>query len=591
MIKYFVNKIYHFYHESSIRAIVFLTFTIAALVALLMMGMTLFWQFSRQLSSNLSNENQSIVEYANRSLNSYLSNMIHLADSVSYGAVRNIDITSPDAGRQLELLYDANSNLIHNITLFSPACQVLATAPAGKPQADLSVADETWFTDALASTENLHFSPPVVEQFFAGTGEPYTWVIPLSCAAEYTEGKTSKTGVVLINLRYSGLADLFNDITLSDGGYIFLADSDGKIIYHPRHQLLAAGLAEEPGTMLAGQSGRHSEGRREIIIRSAGYTGWSVIAVIPLSRLTFDIQQNLLFLLAIMLMYFALLIWVNAFLSEKLTDPVKKLEQSVLDVESGHYPLEIYEGGSHEIQHLGHSIRQMTKLIQKQADDIAEERIHEQKSKLNILQAQINPHFLYNTLDIIVWFIEKQRYPEALQAVSALGRFFRLSLSQGKDMIVVRDELEHVRNYLTIQKMRYKNKFEFYIDAAEETLDKLCVKLVLQPLVENAIYHSIDFMTDNDGEIVISSRLDGDCLCLTVKDNGLGIAPERVPKLLSENATFSKGSGVGLKNVHERITLYFGKEYGVVIHSEPDVGTLVTIRMPVIPGPEKEEPR
>ncbi len=176
-----------------------------------------------------------------------------------------------------------------------------------------------------------------------------------------------------------------------------------------------------------------------------------------------------------------------------------------------------------------------------------------------------------------------------LLAVSALGRFFRLSLSQGKDMITVRDEMEHVRNYLTIQKMRYKNKFEYHLKAAEGTLDLICVKLVLQPLVENAIYHSIDFMTDNDGEIIISSWLDGGCLCLSVSDNGLGIPPERVPQLLSETATLSKGSGVGLKNVHERIVLYFGEEYGVNIQSEPDVGTMVTVRMPALPGPKKEE--
>ena len=163
------------------------------------------------------------------------------------------------------------------------------------------------------------------------------------------------------------------------------------------------------------------------------------------------------------------------------------------------------------------------------------------KSEFDTLQSQINPHFLYNTLDIIVWMIENEKQSEAVKAVTALARFFRISLSKGKSIIPVRDELEHVKNYLMIQHMRYKNKFSYSIEAEEEVLGLASLKLILQPMVE------VERLFTDTGHV-----------------------PSR------------RGSGIGVKNVNERIHLYFGKNYGLSIESEPDEGTTVRIHLPAI---------
>ena len=168
--------------------------------------------------------------------------------------------------------------------------------------------------------------------------------------------------------------------------------------------------------------------------------------------------------------------------------------------------------------------------------------------------------------------------------VTALARFFRISLSRGKSIIPVKDELEHVRSYLMIQQMRFKNKFTYDIQAEQEVLSLASLKLMLQPLVENAIYHGMEFM-DGDGEILIKVFIQEERLRFIIEDNGLGMMKEQVQGLLTEkkHSSSRRGSGIGVKNVNERIRLYFGEEYGLFIRSEPDEGTAVEICLPALP--------
>jgi len=208
------------------------------------------------------------------------------------------------------------------------------------------------------------------------------------------------------------------------------------------------------------------------------------------------------------------------------------------------------------------------------------EQESKRKSELDALQAQINPHFLYNTLDSIIWMIENENYDGAIIMVTALARLFRISLSKGKNIITVRDEIEHARNYLTIQNIRYKNKFTYSIETDEKTLDFASIKLIVQPLIENAIYHGMEFM-GGDGEILVKTYTKENDLYIDVIDNGLGMLQEVADTLLTtESKVEKKSSGIGLKNVNERIQLYFGKSYGVKIYSEPDEGTRISIHMP-----------
>jgi two-component system sensor histidine kinase YesM len=235
--------------------------------------------------------------------------------------------------------------------------------------------------------------------------------------------------------------------------------------------------------------------------------------------------------------------------------------------------------GEEEVVKLAQTFNMMLMRIRKLLAQVLQEQEEKRKSELDALQAQINPHFLYNTLDSIVWMAENEKNEDVITMVTSLARFFRISISRGKNVITIEEELEHARNYMIIQKMRYKNKFRFEIEAEKDTLHCKTLKLILQPLIENALYHGIEYMVD-EGYINISVRkLDGKIL-FQVKDNGLGMPPEKLETLLL--AKSKEYSGVGVKNVHERIKLFYGNEYGLEIESQLEVGTNVKIWIPII---------
>jgi len=315
------------------------------------------------------------------------------------------------------------------------------------------------------------------------------------------------------------------------------------------------------------------------------------VGVTPSAALGIDGIKFRFFVLFVADLFLFLLAMINAFISDKISNPIKRLDGSVREIESGNLDVEIVPSGSYEVEHLGKSIKNMLGRIKVLMSDLVEEHNAKRKSEFDTLQSQINPHFLYNTLDIIVWMIENENSDKAVNIVTALAKFFRISLSKGKNIITVKDEVEHVRNYLMIQNMRFKNRFEYSIDVDEKVLSYSSLKLMLQPLVENAIYHGMEFM-DGDGEIDVKVFKEDDSLYFTITDNGLGMSEDMVETLLSKDFVPSKkGSGIGVKNVNERIKLYFGSEYGLKVESEPDEGTKITIHLPAVVYGENDEDR
>jgi two-component system sensor histidine kinase YesM len=220
--------------------------------------------------------------------------------------------------------------------------------------------------------------------------------------------------------------------------------------------------------------------------------------------------------------------------------------------------------------------------------EVVLEQEAKRKSEMKALQAQINPHFLYNTLDSIVWMAETNN-SEVVTMTEALARLFRITLSRGEDQITLEQELEHVRNYLIIQSLRYINKFDYELDAEESLLQNKVLKLILQPLVENSIYHGIKNKRQK-GHIRITARAEHGRLLILVQDDGIGMSPEKAATILQSAASDHKDrfSGIGVRNVHERIQLYYGPEYGLQFESKPGEGTTVKVWLP-LPGEAKPD--
>ena len=282
-----------------------------------------------------------------------------------------------------------------------------------------------------------------------------------------------------------------------------------------------------------------------------------------------------------MLLMAMMLMIINRIVSVRISSPILKLNHSVIEYEAGEKP-KIYIGGSTEIRHLGTSIQNSYEQIDMLMKKIVLEQNERRKSELDALQSQINPHFLYNTLESITWMIEGERNDEASFMITQLARLFRISLSKGRTVISIKEELQHAQSYMNIQKVRYKNTFSVIFDVQPELYEYCIVKLVLQPILENAINYGVGSM-DDCGEIKVTGRMQGENIILSVTDNGLGMTEEEVDLILTDSKRIRKhGSGVGLVNVNNRIQILFGKEYGLVVESEPDEGTTVSICIPAV---------
>ncbi len=234
----------------------------------------------------------------------------------------------------------------------------------------------------------------------------------------------------------------------------------------------------------------------------------------------------------------------------------------------------------HEIKVLYDSFDDLAYRTKELMEQVRREEVVLRKTELKALQAQINPHFLYNTLDSIQWMCENKNNDDAVKMVGALAKLFRISISRGHELITIKDEIQHAQSYLIIQSFRYRNQFSYHFDVEDDLLDCLCNKITIQPLIENAIYHGIDRMVDEGKiNITVKSSDDGDIL-ITVSDNGVGMTAEQCKKILSKDR--SDSGGIGVKNVDDRLKIYFGEKYGLSIESELDVGTTVTVRIPKI---------
>jgi two-component system sensor histidine kinase YesM len=279
-------------------------------------------------------------------------------------------------------------------------------------------------------------------------------------------------------------------------------------------------------------------------------------------------------------------------LSRSIYTPIKKLHDVTTTITKNDLQILMTSDNVDEITELGMSFNVMIGKIKELLDSKIKEQENLKRAELRALQAQINPHFLYNTLDTIIWMAESNQTDQVVEIVTALSSFFRISLSKGMDWITIGEEVERIRNYLTIQKMRYRDILDYKIEVSGDVAENTILKLILQPLVENALYHGIKNKRQG-GVISIRARRKGeDEVVLEVEDDGIGFTPEKLAQLRAEldddSGDIKLESGFGIGNVNKRIRLYYGKPYGLSVQSEYATGTLVTL---VIPAKLETDPQ
>lgn len=582
----FTKRVSAGYRKMSIQMVLSLSFTAVAVAGILLMGLSLIWRFSSTSQQMAAENSQRVLAQVNLNLDSYLRRMMRISDAVYYSVIKNTDLSGGNLTSAMNLLYEENRDELVSIAAFDSHGDLVASVPLSSLKEDSRPKENAWFQAATGNMENLHFSTPHVQNLFNDPDTPYRWVVSLSRHVQLTRDGSTENGVLLVDMSFVGIEQVCQDVDLASGGYLYVIDGDGEFIYHPRQQLIYAGLLEENNLVAASYpDGSHLETfqgqQRQVTVKTVGYTGWKLVGVVPTQDS--DLPGLFLFGLSLLLFFIFLMAFLNFRISAYISDPIRRLEQSIKELESGRENVEIDEAGCYEIQRLSHTVRSMVSTMRHLMEDIIEQEGQKRRSELEVLQSQINPHFLYNTLDSVIWMTESGRQEEAIQMVTSLARLFRIALSRGNSMIPLADELEHARHYMTIQQIRYKNRFETKITAQPGTEGLYTLKLIVQPILENAIYHGMASAED-DGLISVTAYRQGDDLIIDVADNGLGMRPEVAASLLDENRpdVRTSGSGIGVRNVHQRIRLTFGPQYGLTILSEPDEGTLVRIRIPAL---------
>lgn len=417
----------------------------------------------------------------------------------------------------------------------------------------------------------------------------------ISVVRSFVDPDTRKvTGAVLIDLKLRAVASTVRNVTLGKNGYLMVTDAGGSAIYTPDEPLVrdipSSWIPREDSGMF-----RHEvDGRRlQFIYGTSSFTGWRTIGVFDSGEAVREVREIRFYVICFLFVVCMFGLTASYTLSQSVSRPIRQLMAFMQKAESGDLTIRYWGGRQDEVGMLGRSFNRMLAEIRKllKLSELRERQKRE--AELRSLQAHIKPHFLYNTLDTIHWMAKKKGADDVSDMVESLSRLFRIGLSKGDDIIPMTDEWTHISSYLQIQKTRYRDRLTYELDLPKEAEGLYVLKLVLQPIVENAIYHGIKARR-GPGIIRVSAEVEGGVLRLIVKDNGAGMSQERLDALRrqlqdplaamdhppEEGGPASRS--YGMLNVQARLALTFGEKYGISIESTEGTGTSVMIEHPLL---------
>ena len=470
------------------------------------------------------------------------------------------------------------------VTVYGENGEIVFCAGGEYPLKEKVYKDLSFDKALFDASPEFSVSAPHVQSIFEGN---YPWVVTVAKKTE--EAVVGNGRYVTVDFSFNPLAEYIDRVGVGQHGYCYIADEYGRVIYHPQQQVIFSGIKSENETLVAGiDQGTEQENGKITAVCPTSDKYWKIVGISYTDELERERSTQIFFsILATVCCCAVVAVLVLQVYQRVFNTPVRQLVKAmkIFEDRADSFVYTPQPQMVTELSELNDSFAHMVHRIQELVEQVRAEETQLRKTELKALQAQINPHFLYNTLDSIQWMCERGKTEQAAAMVSALAKLFRISISRGHELIPIKDEVQHAKSYLIIQSYRYRNQFSYHFEVEEGLENFLCNKITIQPLIENAIYHGINRMVD-EGEITVCVKTVKDCpqdILITVEDNGVGMTQEQCRKILEKGR--SDSGGIGVKNVNDRLKIYFGEAYGIEIHSEPDVGTKVVVRIPKI---EKE---
>lgn len=575
---------------------IYLSFILMLFTAIFIMQLVFFKFVTTTITSSTLENNSKLLRQLVTQIDSYISGIERISGLiVEDGNIQKfLENTDNRESRKLieQLLYNYKQARvdISNILLYAHDGTIILSDPDGAINPWSPIKERKWYTDAIKEKGRIIVSESYVQNIIVGQ---YSWVVSISREI-FSEKTGNSLGVLLVDLKFNRIDELCRSLIIGEKGYDFIIDNKGNYIFHPTQQLINSSLRSEPIlrilNLIRDKNNKYLNiNDKYFMTETSGLTGWNIISVTHESDIITD-WQNVQVIYTLVGFFLFLVVGPSTKrISSGITQPIRKLQKIMKTVENGEFNLIGPIKGTDEVRTLAYDYDIMVGRIRELVETNNKDQELKRKSDLIALQAQINPHFLYNTLDSIIWMGEMGQNREVVKMTSALSKLFRISISKGHEMITIRDEIVHVQSYLTIQGMRYQDKFSYLIDINPNLYTYPILKITLQPLVENAIYHGIK-ENNQKGFIKITSRSNNGRIYIDVEDNGKGMTADELAKLIKsvdkehEHCELPSESkpGMGLRNVHQRIRLYFGNEYGLKFKSKFSEGTTISVCIPAI---------
>ncbi len=532
--------------------------------------------FSRALDEQVATQSREINKQIVRNFESYINSVVETANYIQFAsytldAARDVDAMSELYAMNVELKRDMAA-----VFLFDLEGKVIA-GPAVEYARLLGVRSLPWFVAAMQIPEIFHFSAGVGKSLAENKDEE---IIAVAKAIEYARNDNVFDGVLLIELNRNAIVNLARASNLGISGHILILDENGVLLYssEPEKGTMTALSYPIAREMFMGGL-KASRGGTEVYlnVNTLAQTRWRIVTVNNVDQRRMAVRRFGAFLFIMLGASVAVSAVAAGVISMQVSRPLGQLKRAMQKVELGDLSTPVEMHGQGEIVSLSHSFNSMVTKIGDLMSNLVAQQREKRKSELLALQNQINPHFLYNTLDSIVWLAENGRNADVVTTVVSLAKFFRISISKGETFITVEDEIAHVKNYLTIQNIRYVDKFTYDINVESSILRLKVMKLILQPIVENAIYHGVG---EESGHIRISGASEDGFLVFEIMNTGYGISPDRIREMYEIMKGGSAKPSVGIRNVYQRLTLYYGPQAEVIISSVPEESTSIILRIP-----------
>lgn len=583
----------------SIQSTIFAAISVLVLCAVIVATLISVRYTNSAIYENSVIYTQTIIRQLNQNIDSYITYMDNIASVIAksqdayqllYQQIGEDEATKE--GHRKRLLEQFNTILksredIRNIGIVQKDGVMLINSGYQAINPDLDLSTQEWYTNAVDNYNQYCLTSSHVQHVIKGQRP---WVITLSREIHNFYGTGNSDGVVFIDLNYNAIIDLCDQNSIGDKGYVFILDQDGNIVYHPSQQQLYNELqTENIDTVMNADSDivvtREGDDEKIYTLSHSETTGWTIVGCVNMAELLKDSREanNIYVMTAIVLVAIAMIL--SSFIARSITLPIQKLRDSMKKVQEGDFKAaDVVITSQNEIGSLTTSFNAMTHRIEELMEENVKEQEQKRKIELKALQSQINPHFLYNTLDSIIWMAEGKKYEDVVLMTASLARLLRQSISNEDETVLIGQEIQYVKSYLTIQKMRYKDKLEFEINVDPFINSVHIVKLVLQPIVENAIYHGLKYK-ESKGLLTVTGYQKNQNAVIEITDDGVGMDEETLNHIFEKHKVNYRSNGVGVYNVQKRLCMYYGKEYGLHYESEPGHGTTVTVTIPM----EQEE--